>query len=429
MITALLLPLLLLGTPADAAVRAERSAGGDDPAIQIWISNNRRFLPGDEAKVQVRVREDGYLLVLHVDPEGHLRVLFPVDPRDDNFARGGRKYEIRGRGNRETFTASDGTGRGTVYAAVSHDPFRFDEFVLGDHWDYRQLAPRGLPAEPEQDLNELVRRMADGSFDYDILTYDVIERVVYASDYSGSTYYDSYGCGSSYFGCGGAYYGSPYGFSVGLFFGRPYYPRHYYDPFYAAYNPYSPFFYDPYYYRPYYYQPYYYRPAYVYPGPGYYGYPYRTYPHGGYYANGYRGWGQPYTPYRFRPADGTYVGYRDRRYDFHRSVNTVDLPPKVASRERGNSSPMRRVTDERVPAGAQSGGQGRSKVPMREAPPRRTAERPATGGGDSRLTRPNIEARRVRAPEERQIAMPDTRDARIQARDRRDLPIEVKPQS
>src|SRR5689334_10607999 len=114
MLTALLLPLLVLGSPVGGDVRAGPTAGGDDPTIQIWISNDRRFLPGDRAKVQVRTREDGYLLVLHADPDGHLRVLFPIDPKDDNFVPGGRKYEIGGRGGHESFTADNGKGRGTV---------------------------------------------------------------------------------------------------------------------------------------------------------------------------------------------------------------------------------------------------------------------------------------------------------------------------
>ncbi|HUR94230.1 MAG TPA: DUF4384 domain-containing protein [Gemmatimonadales bacterium] len=420
MITALLLPLLL-GLPDRVATRVDHTAGGDDPAIQIWISDNRRFLPGDRAKVQVRSREDGYLVVLHADPDGHLRVLFPIDPRDDNFVRGGRKYEIRGRAGRESFTADNGKGRGTVYAAVSHDPLRFDQFVLGDHWDYRQLAPQRLAADPEPELNDLVRRMADGGFDYDILTYDVVERVVYASDYSGS-YYDSYSCGYSYYGCGRSYYGSPYSLSVGLFFGRPYYRRHYYDPFYASYDPYyDPFFYDPYYYRPAYYRPVYVRPV--------YGYPYYNYPYAGYYHNRNRGWDRPYTPYRFRPADGTYANYRDRRYDLRRSVNTVYLPPKVQGRTPANASPIRRVTGEREVGGTQPNVERRTKMPVGDATARRSAGQPAERGGDSRLTRPNIEARRAREPEDRGATMPDRRDAREQARDRRDLPTEVKPQS
>jgi hypothetical protein len=427
MISALLLPLLAFGTPAHAAPRAR---GGDDPAIQIWINSDRRFLPGDRAKVQVRTREDGYLLVLHADPDGHLRVLFPLDPNDDDFVRGGRKYEIRGRGGRESFTVDNDKGRGTVYAAVSHDPFKFDGFVLGDHWDYRNLAPQRLSSDPQQDLNELVRRMVDNSFDYDILTYDVLERVVYASsydpDYYGySGYYD--GCGYSYF-CGRPYYGSPYSVSIGLFFGRPYY-RRYYDPFYAGYDPfYDPFFYDPYYYRPYYYRPYYY-PTY------YHSY---AYPYGGYhsnhyyYGNGYyAGWNRSYTPYRFRSYDGTLGTYRDRRFDLRRSVNTVYLPPVVRDRQPVNASPVRRVTDTRPAADARPTVEGRTRAPSGDVSARRN------GGGDrtpvrgtesgrrveSRLSQPSIDARRARQPEEVRSIIPDSRE-RPQGRN---LPTEVRP--
>ncbi|MGH7514366.1 MAG: DUF4384 domain-containing protein [Gemmatimonadales bacterium] len=437
MITALLLPLLALGTPGSPAVRG---TGGDDPAIQIWINNDRRFLPGDRAKVQVRTREDGYLLVMHVDPNGHLRVLFPLDPGDDNFVRGGRKYEIRGRGGRESFTVDNDRGRGTVYAGVSHDPFKFDQFVLGDHWDYRNLAPQRLSSDPEQDLNELVRRMVDNSFDYDILTYDVLERVVYASEYNSgyySDYYGSYGgCGYSYF-CGRSYYGSPYSVSIGLFFGRP--SRRYYDPFYASYDPlYDPFFYDPYYYRPYYYRPFYYPGyynSYAYPYGGYYNHNYygnRYY--GGYYGN--RNFGGPYTPYRFRLADASAGNYRDRRYQFGRAVNTVYMPPVVRDRQPANGNPLRRVTDPRPAGDARPTVEGRGKVPSgdarsaRRGDDRSTERTPvrapeANGGrrGENRLSQPSIDARRARQPDQVRSIIPDSRDRT----DRRNLPTEIRP--
>ena len=159
MISGLLLPLLMGGEPSVRSPSAH-----DDPPIQIWINNDRRFYPGESAKVQVRLADDGYLLVLQVDPEGYLRVLFPLDPNKDNFARGGKKYEVRGRGDRDSFEAGS-KGQGTVYAAVSRVPFRFESFVVGDHWDYRTLAPSRLSSSPEQELNELIRRMAEGDFD------------------------------------------------------------------------------------------------------------------------------------------------------------------------------------------------------------------------------------------------------------------------
>lgn len=438
MISALLLPLLLAAHPGGAPIRA---AAGDDPAIQIWINNDRRFLPGDRAKVQVRAREDGYLLVLHVDPDGYLRVLFPIDPNDDNFVRGGRKYEIRGRGGRESFTADDHRGRGTIYAAISRDPYRFDQFVLGDHWDYRNLAPQRLPADPEQDLNDLVRRMVDNSFDYDVLTYDVLERVVYASSYDAG-YYGYYdGCSYSYF-CDRPYYGSPNSISIGLFFGRPY-RRYYYDPFYrpfyAAYDPfYDPFFYDPYYYRPYYYRPYY--PVYSYPV---YGYPYGGfYPYNHYYGGNRfydRGWSQPYTPYRFRTPDAGPGGYRDRRYALGRSVNTVYLPPTVRDRQPATASPVRRVTDTRPAPGGGAVVETRSRTPVgdsrtpvgdantaRRAPNSGAGRAPETSGGrrvENRLSQPAIDARRARQPEEARSLIPDSRERT----DARNLPKEIRP--
>jgi Domain of unknown function (DUF4384) len=425
MIAAFLLPLLVLGAPGPTAVR---NAGGDDPAIQIWINNDRRFLPGDRAKVQVRTREDGYLLVLHADPSGHLRVLFPLDPGDDNFVRGGRKYEIRGRGGRESFAVDNDRGQGTVYAAVSHDPFRFDQFVLGDHWDYRNLAPQRLSSDPEQDFNELVRRMVDNSFDYDVLTYEVLERVVYASEYAPDyyNYYDS--CGYSYF-CGRSYYGSPYSLSIGLFFGRPYYHRYYYDPFYAGYDPYyDPFFYDPYYYRPYYYRPYY--PTYYYPYGGYH-YNHYRFNNPYYYSNNYYGgWNQPYSPYRFRLTDGSVGPYRDRRYTFGRAVNTVYMPPVVRDRQPVNASPARRVTDLRPTGNDRPSVDGRTRAPTDVNTARRGDRAPvrtpeATGGRrvENRVSQPSIDARRARPPEEVRSIIPDGRDRS----DRRNLPQEVRP--
>jgi hypothetical protein len=406
MISVLLLPLLM-----DAAT-VPQAAPHDDPPIRLWINNDRRFLPGDRAKVEVRTRDDGYLLVFHVDPEGHLRVLFPLDPDQDNFVRGGKKYEIRGRGGRESFEVDNTSGKGTVYAAVSRDAFRFDGFVVGDHWDYRALAPSRLPSDAEQDLNDLARRVAQGDFDYDLLNYYVSERVAYRSDYT--PYYGSYyNDPSCYrFSCS-SYYGSPFNVSIGLFFGRPY-RRYYYDPYFYAYDPfYNPFFYDPYYYAPVY------RPRYVYPYSQYY--VYSGYYRDRYYYDRYRTYSQPYTPYRFRGADGLTVGYRDR-YGPTRWVNTVYNPPISPFREPAVATPARRLTSPLAdpPANAGSGrqvvegnrGERRSVEARRASEPevRRDDRRPDdVKQGEPRLVRREVndprerreEPQARRAPEER----------------------------
>jgi hypothetical protein len=359
MISALLLPFFAFGDPG-----AARAAVQDDPPIQLWISNDRQFFPGERVKVQVRTEADGYLLVLHVDPDGYLRVLFPLDPDKDSFVRGGKKYEVRGRGDRQAFEA-DGKGRGTVYAAVSREPFRFDNFVLGDHWDYNALAPSRLSSNPESELNELVRRMAQGDFDYDILSYDVVERAAYATNHYHHYYYDD-DPWCYRLSCRRYYYGSPY--SISIFFGRPY-RRYYYDPYFYAYDPfYNPFFYDPYYYAPVYY------PRYVHPwryySPGYWDW----------YRYRYHYYNRPYTPYRFRRDDFN-GGYRDRRYD-GRSVNTVYHPPIGANRAPAIAGPVRRVI-------------GSPETPAAELPSRVAPRRVAD---DARrvIGRP-VEARRARA--------------------------------
>ncbi|MFL5402312.1 MAG: DUF4384 domain-containing protein [Gemmatimonadales bacterium] len=362
MLSALLIPLFI-GAPATPA-----AALADDPPIRLWINNDGRFLPGDRAKVEVRTREDGYLLVFHVDPDGHLRVLFPLDPDRDNFVRGGKKYEIRGRGDRESFEIDTKTGKGTVYAAVSRDPMRFDGFVVADHWDYRALAPSRLPDDPEQDLNELARRMGQSDFDYDLVNYFVGDRVAYRSDYSpgyyGSAYSDPW-CYS--FSCG-SYYGSPFNVSIGLSFGRPY-RRYYYDPYYYAYDPfYNPFFYDPYYYATAY------RPRYVYPYSRYYDYPYYR---DRYYYDRYRTYSRPYTPYRFRGADGFTAGFRDRRGPT-RFVNTVYNPPISPVREGPVASPGRRLTS---PAADGPGSAGPARDTDGPRLVRRTIEARRAGGG------------------------------------------------
>lgn len=422
MISSLLLPLLVTTAPAPLAV-----VSTDDPPIRLWI-NERAFHPGDRGKVQVQTEYDGYLLVLHVDPDGRLRVLFPIDPDKDNFVRGGKKYEVRGRGGRETFEA-DGKGRGAVYAAVSHDPFRFDGYVLGDHWDYKTLSPSRLADDPEPELNDLVQRMAQSSFDYDMITYNVVERSVYASDYYprnyGSVYDDPwcyrYSCGS--------YYGSPYSLSIGLFFGNHY--PYYYNRYYYPYAPfYSPFFYDPYYYAPAYYPRYHPRRFYYYPT----------------YYDRYYNWDRhrsyrPYTPYRFRTADVFTTGYRDRRYDLRRSVNTVYNPPVTRVREPSAVSPARRVIEgspAELPSGTARRTVGREqrlergKVEARRARERDDQPRTVSPGNARAGERPPVEARTAprraadRQPDERSEPRLERRREEPRAVERRDEPRAVE---
>ncbi len=193
---------------------------GSDPPVTVKI-NHDQFSSGDHARVYVETAQDGYLVVLHADPDGRIRVLFPTDPRDDDFIRGGRRFEVRGRGDREAFQVEGDEGSGTVLAAVSSDPLTFEAFVRNDHWDFRTLGgpSRTVTDDPLAKLLDIVQRMSgdsSGRFDYDQATY-VVRSYRYASR-------DGYGYG----------YDDPYRFGLGLSFGYPYgfgYYNAFYNPF------------------------------------------------------------------------------------------------------------------------------------------------------------------------------------------------------
>ena len=322
MFSVVLIPLLISAAVPTTGSAATRPAL-DDPPVRVSL-NHHTFQRGDQARVTVSVRDDGYLVVLHVAPSGLVRVLYPLDPGDDNFVRGRQRYEIRSRGDREAFRIDDQNGSGTVYAAWSAEPFRFDDYARDGHWDYRFVGDSALPNDPEQGFTNLVQHMATGHFDYDLVSYDIGRQVAYsrpASVYlTPSACWDAWDPWSYCGGYGYPYYGSGFSISVG-FFG---YPR--YRPYY-----YRPWWYDPYYYG---YAPYYY-PRYY--GPSIYYRPYVGY--------------VPASPYRWKPGGiggggGGGVGYRQR--DAFATSHQGSSPLFVASRfnQGGRSS---RAIPYRVP--------------------------------------------------------------------------------
>ena len=212
--------------------------------------NHDQFDPGDRARVYVESARDGYLVVLHADAEGRIRVLFPLDPTDDDFVRGGRKFEVRGRGDRDAFQVETNDGSGTVLAAVSPDAFKFDDFIRNNHWDFRALGgPSGaVRDDPLARLVEIVQKLSGdsaGHFDYDYATYvvnsrDIAARYGYGSRYGLYPYYfgyyDPFCYDPFFFGVSSFCYGSSYGFGFrgGYGFGFGF-------PIYRPYRPYRPY--------------------------------------------------------------------------------------------------------------------------------------------------------------------------------------------
>src|SRR5437870_2663792 len=163
--TIILAALSVLGAPTTSA------GPTDKPPVQIWMNNDRRFREGDRVRLQVDAAVDGYLLVLNYDPDGRLRILFPLDPRDDARVFAGRRYEVRDESDPAAFRAV-GDGTGIIYSAISREPWRFDDVMLGDRWDYNRLVVDRNASDPEAGVTDLVQQLSGpGGFDYDVAGY------------------------------------------------------------------------------------------------------------------------------------------------------------------------------------------------------------------------------------------------------------------
>src|SRR2546427_508220 len=98
----------------------------DDPPVKVWLNHDNYFQRGDKARVNVRLADDGYLLVLRTDAEGRVRVLFPLDPAyyDSYYPQ----YAVN-------FGYGWGRPYGYRYAALystCYDPFFYDPFLCYD---------------------------------------------------------------------------------------------------------------------------------------------------------------------------------------------------------------------------------------------------------------------------------------------------------
>lgn len=233
---------LVFPTPSDAATVSARV---DEPPIKVWLNQDGSYQHGDRARVYMRMVKDGYLVVLRAAPDGRVRVLFPVDPTDNNFLQGDKTIEIRGRGDREAFSIDERNGTGVVLAARSVEQFRFDDFVVGDHWNEAVLDTMRAGGDVEGALVDIARRMSvDGHFDYDDVRYTVgAPSTAYHPDAPCYGCYSPYDGWPSQFGVGLGF-GSRFGFASSACFGP------FFDPFFC-----DPFFFHPFFFRPVFFRP------------------------------------------------------------------------------------------------------------------------------------------------------------------------------
>jgi Domain of unknown function (DUF4384) len=160
--------------PTDLIAQWVRAGSADRPQISVWVNRDDPYQRGDQARVYFKSDRDAYVTILRIDTDGRLRVLFPLDPWEDNWARGGRTFEVLGRDRDEAFRVDDYPGVGYIFAIASSDPFQYDDIVRGDHWDYREISDGRVRGDPYVAVSDLADRIArEGDYDYDVISYDV----------------------------------------------------------------------------------------------------------------------------------------------------------------------------------------------------------------------------------------------------------------
>jgi len=149
------------------------------PRIELWTNrgDGAVYTRGESVQLYFRLDQDAYVTIFRIDTDGRIRVLFPREPWEDNFARGGREFQVDGNQlGRDAFAIDDYAGVGYLFAVAAPDPFTYDQIESGDHWDYRVIADGRVRGDPYVALTELAQRIVpDGyaDWDYDIVSYNV----------------------------------------------------------------------------------------------------------------------------------------------------------------------------------------------------------------------------------------------------------------
>jgi hypothetical protein len=140
----LLLALWLAAPPARA--QSNSAAIG----VEVWTDrgSDAVYQPGDTMGVQVRVSEDGYLLVYEIDAEGAVRVLWP-ERGSNGWIEGRETVEIPSEHSNLQLVVEPQTGESYVVAIASRLPFQDPPWYLRPYDP--QAEANGYAGEPDDE--------------------------------------------------------------------------------------------------------------------------------------------------------------------------------------------------------------------------------------------------------------------------------------
>jgi hypothetical protein len=155
------------------SLRAQRIADREGPRVSIQAAYVNT---AGARRVQgtFSLDDDAYVLVGHIDGDGVLRIVFPLNPDDDGFVRGQRTYRTQ-----EFFAGFSDQFRprfGSTFLTQSHDaydaqsgylfivaawrPMRFDQFQTDGRWDSFELTDADYMNNPRPAVHEFAALLA-----------------------------------------------------------------------------------------------------------------------------------------------------------------------------------------------------------------------------------------------------------------------------
>lgn len=207
-----------------------------------------------------RMYDDAYVVVGHLDAGGRLQIVWPTDPSDNGFVKGGKSYRVpsffagftgeyayRRSVNRYRYQSMssrldsyDG-GQGYVFLVASWRPMRIDRISDGGRWQTYEITDISYMNDPREAVEELAAAIAADNREAYTVKYADYRRSNYGAfsmaslfDFGGRGYcqtllgfdsfysfFDSYE--SSYYGCGSSryYYTPRYALGFGGYTPKP----------------------------------------------------------------------------------------------------------------------------------------------------------------------------------------------------------------
>jgi hypothetical protein len=180
----MIVSIALLSLGIVAAPQTGTASPADRPRVQVWTNRgDDAYAIGQPVQVSFQTEQDAYVTLFRVDTDGRVRVLYPREPWEDNFARGGRVYNVPSLGANASFYVDDDPGVGYLFGVASADPFAYDAITSAEHWDYRSIADDGrVRGDPYVALTDLAERLVPAAYtdwDYDVVPYYVQQHYQY----------------------------------------------------------------------------------------------------------------------------------------------------------------------------------------------------------------------------------------------------------